>query len=431
MSVIFFTLAARFLGVSDAHGQYIDTFFPPMVPGFNQQDGVTVLSRLRPLYQQQGVQLGSFLANGSVDDRVGYDSNVTGLSHGVGAGLNQLSVAGSAVSDWERDRLGVATSVENHSYFGEPQLDYTDYSASIGGGLTIGEHDLDVGYSHFHFHQLGTDIGAVATTTPVSYDVDAVRSNYQFDVGRFSFVPNIDFRAYQFGSAVIQGQSSNHDYRNRTVLSGGVTTKFALSDQRAILVVIQGSSSDYVHSQVGQPSNDSKSLLMLAGLDYQATGPLRYRLLGGWEVREFDASQFGTSATPVVAASVIWTPTGLTTVTGTVRREILDPQSEQPAGYTYTTLRLVVDHELKLNVLLQGRGSFQSASYLQGGGSTTSYSLGAGVTWLLNQRVRLSADYDFTQQTGPSNAAGTAGLNALTAGNYSRNIMLVGLHFAL
>lgn len=430
------------LGVATgAHAQYVETYFPPALPGFDHDQGVTVLSRLRPLYDQPGVRLGAYTVNAHLDESIGYDSNITGISHGPSSGFIKTSPSISATSNWSRDRLGFSASVDDYSYFSAPAQNYTNYNVAIGGGYTIGRHELNVGYSHLRQHELGTDIGTVASTSPVAYDVDDIRTDYTFDAGRFSFVPNVDVRLFQFGNALVLGQPANQQYRDRTVLSGGVTARYELSDQRGILVVLQGIDSHYIRPQRGQPSSNSKSVLLLAGLDYQATGLWRYRLLGGVEVRDFQAAQFGTRVAPVAEASVIYTPTGLTTVTGLVRREIEDPQSEGVAGYTYTTVGAVVDHELRRNILLQGRANFQAAQYLQGNGSTTSYTLGAGVNWLLNRRVRLSADYDATQQNGSNNGAfigiqqvnTSAGqrVSSLTTGSYNRNVILLGVHLAL
>ncbi len=440
------------LGVSSgARAQYIENYFPTGVPGFDRDQGVTVLSRLRPLYQEPGVRLGAYTVNARLDESVGYDSNILGFKGGPSSGFVRTSPSVSATSNWSRDRFGISASLDNYSYFSAPALSYTNYNLSVGGGYTIGRHDLNIGYSHFRQHETGTDIGAVATTTPLPYDVDAIRADYTVEAGRFSFVPNIDVRLFQFGNAAVVGQPTNQSYRDRTVVLGGVTTRYELSDQRSILVVLQGINSHYIRPQAGQPSNNSKSFLFLAGLDYQATGLWRYRLLAGAEVRAFASSQFGTRAAPIAEANVVYTPTGLTTVTGFVRRQIEDVQSEGTAGYTFTTTGLVVDHELRRNILLQGRASFQAAEFFQSTGTTTSYTLGGGANWLVNRRLRLSADYDFTQQSGPGNAtvvgtqlvntplspgqqlATPAGqqLNTLTTGSYNRNVLLFGVHLAL
>jgi len=426
---------------SGAHAQYVESYFPAGVAALDGQLGVTVLSRLRPLYQEPGVRIGAYTVNAHLDETVGYDSNLTGLNRGLSSGFVETAASASATSNWSRNRLALSAGVNNYSYFSAPGQNYTNYTAAIGGGYTIGRHDLNLAYTHLRQHQRGTDIAAADSTTPLAYDVDDIRSDYTIEAGRFSFTPNIDLRLFQFGSAVVLGQPSNQQFRDRTVLSGGVTTRYGLSDQRGILVVLQGVNSHFIRPQSGVLSNNSRSVLLLAGLDYQASGLWRYRVLGGIEVRDFAASQYGTRTAPIFEASVIYTPTGLTTITGSARRVIEDPQTEQVAGYTYTTIGAVVDHELRRNVLLQGRANFQAAEFLQGGGSATSYTFGGGANWLLNRRVRLSADYDFTQQNGSSSTSvnilrqgsilNTTQVNSITSGSYNRNVVLLGVHLSL
>ena len=42
-----------------------------------------------------------------------------------------------------------------------------------------------------------------------------------------------------------------------------------------------------------------------------------------------------------------------------------------------------MDHEYLRNVLLQVSAAAQRANFLQGGGQASDYSIGAGVTWLV------------------------------------------------
>jgi len=426
---------------SSARAQYVESYFPTGVAGNDLQQGVTVLSRLRPLYSRPGVRLGAYTVNANLDEVVGFDSNITGASRGVSSGFVDTSAAVSATSNWSRNRVSLSAGLDNYSYFSVPGQNYTNYTTSVGGGYTIGRHDLNVAYTHLRQHERGTDIAAINSQTPLPYDVDDIRADYTIESGRFSFTPNVDARLYQFGNAVVLGQPTSQQFRDRTVISGGVTTRYALSDQRGIVVVVQGVNSHFLRPTRGTISNNSKSILLLAGLDYQASGLWRYRVLGGVEVRDFAASQYGTRAAPILDASVIYTPTGLTTITGSARRVIEDPQTEQVAGYTFTTLGLVVDQEVRRNVLLQGRANFQAAEFLQGGSSATSYTLGGGVSWLVNRRVRLSADYDFTQQNGSNSTnvailqqtptLSTAQVNSITSGTYNRNVLLFGVHLGL
>jgi hypothetical protein len=428
-------LAAILVGVavwaSPARAQYLQSYVPRGVPGYGTERGVTVLSRERPSYEAEGVRVGSFVVRPMLGEATGYDSNVSGT--GQGSWLVRTAPAVSAQSDWGRDRLGAALSLDSHIDLDQPRQSRTDWMATIGGGKTIDRNNLNLGYSHLSLHQTATELAAVASDTPVAFQVDDVRSDYTVDFGRLSFTPNVDFRYFTFAGTTVHGAPVPQSYRDRLVSQAGVTVRYSLSEQRNLLLVMTGLDSHYTKPQRGQLSNNSRSVLVLAGIDYLADGMFRYQLLAGGEVRIFAASAYGTHAAPIIEARAIWTPTGLTTVTGSVSREIEDPAAEGTGGYTYSIARIVIDHEYRRDLLLQGRGGVQVAQYLHGGGIQTSFSFGAGATWLVNRNLRASLEYDFTDQSGSGNssARSTQTLNGLSSGGYARNLFLLALRLAL
>ena len=420
------------LGPFAAQAQYVPNYFPD-VPGFGQEQGVTVLSRLRPLYEPLGVQVGGFTVRPLLEESVGYNSNVLGSNPSKGSWLVETRPSVSVGSNWTRNSLGAAISVDDRRYLDQPSLSHTDFQAALGGGYTIGRGDLNLGYSHLSLHQSPTQIGAQPTQTTTPFQIEDFRANYTFDLGRLKITPNIQGSLYRFDNANILGVSTNQDYRNRNVVQGGGEFRYEFATRRSAILALQVINSNFINPQPGGgASPSSTSGRVLAGIDYQASGALRYRLLAGLEVREFSAAQFKTQVAPIVQADVIWTPTGLTTVTGSVLRTIQDPVQAASAGFTFTWARAQVDHELRRNVLLQANTGVQVAEYLQGG-TTTAYYAGAGATWLLSRRVRLSADYLFTVQNGGFSTATApqAGLSSLTTGNYTQNLVLLTLRLGL
>ena len=185
--------------------------------------------RQRPLYEQPGIHAGSFLIKPSLDEATGYDSNPIGVTSAPGSWLLKTSPSVTANSEWSRNSLGVSLSADNYQYWNAPNDNYTNWTAAIGGGYTIGRNDLTLAYSHLSLNQSPGDIGAVPSDTFVHYQVDDIRSAYTFDLGRISFTPNIDARHYYFDNTTIQGVPTSQQYRNRYVLSEGVTTRYALS----------------------------------------------------------------------------------------------------------------------------------------------------------------------------------------------------------
>jgi hypothetical protein len=413
--------------------QNIDEYFPPTVPGYQTGPAVTSESAQLQPYAPLGMHLGDFTVNADLDESTGYNSNVTGFTNAPGSWVVRTAPSLTVNSDWSRDQLGAVFNLVNSQYIMESNQNHSDWTATIGGGYTIGQHDLVLGYSHLSLHEAPTQIGSVLSSTPIPFQVDDVRANYTFDQGRFSFVPRINIQHFQFGDATLENTPFSQQDQNRVETTGELETRYALSDLRSLMLVIEGIDTQYTYTPAGQPSNSSTSFLTMAGIDYPSSGVWRYRLLAGVENRRFVASQYATHTAPIVEASVIWTPTGLTTVTGVLSRTIEDPASAGTGGYTDTRGSLIIDHEYLRNVLLQGRIGFESADYLVGG-AQSNFTVGARARWLLNRNMHLSLDYSFLDQSsGPSsnNITNNVTPGSLTNNGFGQNLILLTLHFAL
>jgi hypothetical protein len=408
--------------------QTIDTYFPPGVGGYDQQLGVTVQSRARPLYAAPGINLDGFNIQPKLDQSLFYNSNPTGIS-GSGTWGSSTSASVSAGSLWSRNSLGLSLGVDTFRYFSLPTLNHTNWNIGLGGGYTIGDSQLVLAYSHQSYAQLGTSIGTVQTQTPILDQTDSAQASYTFNFSRFSVTPDVSVTAYRFGTATVLGVPLNQQYLDRNVLAGGVTTRYAMSDEGGLLVVVRGIDSTYINQQPGVPTNDSRNFLLLGGIDYQAKGVWRYRLLAGVEMSTFAASQYTSSTSPTIQASVIWTPIGTVTVSGSLTRSVQAPQSEGTNGFVLTSANLVTDYEFRRNILFQARGGVQYAQYLQGG-AQTNFTVGAGVSWLLNRNLRLSLDYDTTEQSGSTKFSTPINPNTLVSGQYSQSLLALTLHVA-
>jgi hypothetical protein len=186
------------------------------------------------------------------------------------------------------------------------------------------------------------------------------------------------------------------------------------------LVVVRGTDTNYLEPQIGQPTRNSTGFLLLAGLSDDRDAVWRYRLLLGWEDRQFAAKAYPAHDAPVAEAELIWAPSGMTTVTGTLTRSIEDAAQEGVSGYTYTAGKLTIDHEYARDILLQASSGLQQADFLQGGGRQTAWLFGLGVTWLVNRNARVSATYNYNDQTG-----GGVG----TSSPFSRSLGLLTLQY--
>jgi hypothetical protein len=443
--------AALVLAPLSAHAQIanlslLDQYFQPGVPGYGQAPGVTVLSRSRPDYDPLGVRVGDFVIRPEVNEGIGFNSNVLGTSPAKGSFDIDSQGSVRVNSDWGRNSLGGEITVDDRRLPSESIENRTDWSGTLGGTYEFGRDVLTIAGSHFSLHQDPTGIDAqqftvpgLFTTNPIPYTLDDVRASYAATFGRFGLTPDVDYERLRFSSlkliglngvavpapvgGTIAGVPISQSYRDRDILEGGVTGRYEFAPLRDALLVVRDVNTNYNSSQAAAfgPSRSSNAVEVLAGLDYVADAVWRYRALIGYESRDFDSRQYKTHAAPIVEANVIWQPTGLTTVTGRLLRTIEDAADESVSGYDYTSARLSVDHEYARNILLSGYLGAQRADYLQTTNNETYYGAGAGVTWLVNRNVRLTATDDVTQRESSSNFGP----------NYFQNVTMLQIRLGL
>lgn len=421
VGILVFTLAP-----GGSRAELLSDYFPAGVPGYGTAPGVTVASRQRPDSDPVGLRAGSFVLRPQLEEAFGYDSNVFGSGpRSPGSWVAGTRPSLLIGSDWSRDSIGAYVGVNDQRYLDQPKQSYTDWTASLGGTLSVGRDQLTLSAAHLDLHQSRTDLDALPSDTPIGYQVNDVRTSYMIDLGRISVTPSLAFTTYNYDPTTIFGVPSSQTYRDRDVVQGAVTTRYQLSPQHDVLLVTRALGVNYTAPQPGQPTRNSTGYEVLVGLADQAGAVWQYQVLAGWEVRAFAASQYSTHQAPIAEAAVTWNPSGLTTLTAKLTRSIEDAAQEGIAGYTYTAARLLVDHEARRDLLLHASAGLQYADYLQGGGHAAGLSLGAGATWLVNRHVHLSATYDFTDQRGTSNPS------LQTTGNYVRSVGLLTLRLGM
>ncbi len=412
-----------------AAAQSVQTVFPSGNAGYDQEPGVTVLTRLRPLFEPEGVRVGSFVLSPAASQALIGNTNVFGVS-GSGAFGSQTSASLAANSDWVRDSLAANLGVTETAYTTNPSVSYTDYNVGVGGGYTIGREQLTLDYSHQNSNQLGTSIGTVTSVTPILDQTDTFNAAYTFDLGAVSLTPDLSAGLYRYGNATVGRTSFTQNYLDRNDVAGSLTGRYAMDEEGSVIVVAQGLDSSFPTRLAGQPDQSSQSALLLGGLDYQAKGVWRYQVLVGVEYRAFSASQYEAATAPILEGNVIWSPTPLNTVTGTVSRLVEEPQAGGSNGFVLTSLHLQADHEFLPYLYGEARGGVQIAQYLQSG-SQNVFTLGAGANLLLNRRVRLSFDFDYTQQSGTYQANEDVGMRGAVTNAYRQDLAIVALHFAI
>lgn len=416
---------------SPAGAQLLDPLISPNIGGFANDAGVTVISRERSDYEAGGIRAGSFVIRPRLTAGGGYESNVLGTARPRGSPFIETSGGVEAVSDVSRVNLAASLAVDDVRYLDEPRQSFTNWAARIGGSYDVGRDVVSLRYEHLNLNQTARDLDvAQQLDQTIQFSIDRAQLSYRANFNRVFLTPAFEVSSYAYSNGSAGNVNYRQDYRDRVVLSPSLTAGYELSPRRNVIAVVREASASYSNQLPGVASRDFDDIAVLGGIDYDATGLVRLRALVGYEVRLFKSAQYRTIQAPIAELAAIWTPTGLTTLTAGVTRRIQDSADETTAGYTETSARLRVDHEYLRNVLLQANAGVYFNEYRDGGDQRL-YTFGAGVTYLLNRNIGISATYDIQGRQSGSDNRGVRINGQTLGGDYISNRGLLQIRFGL
>ena len=390
-----------------ALAQLVDAFFPPGIIGYNTDVGVTVATRARPDFDPLGIQLGSITVRPSFSEGLGYDSNPVLRPPSPGFATRTSPVVNSTLavqvnSRWSKDNFSAYLSANDFRYPSASSQDTTNFTGSLGQTINIGEDILTGAVSHVSQSQTSRDLDTPPLDRAGVFTIDNVRLTYAANRGPFYFYPQLNYTAWRYDNVTSFGKPLNQTYRNRDIADASLLVKYGEALLRDFAAVLRGASIHYTNPEAGQPNRDATTFAALVGIDNAASSVWRTRLLVGYQARQFTSPALRATAAPIVEANVTWSPSGLTTITGSATRAIQDAAAEFTQSYTYNEVQLSIDHELLRNLLLRAYVDYQRADNQQGGGHETIEAAGASATWLMNRNMRLSGSYDYTTKHATS-----------------------------
>jgi hypothetical protein len=430
--------AVCLLGPVHARAQLIDQYLNPNIPGYGTNPGVTVASRQRPEYDPEGIRYDGFTFTPVLSETAGYDDNVTGTASPRGSALIETNPSLGIATGWSDTQFDASLSADNVEYLQQSNQSYTNWTAAIGASHDFGRDTLSVGYTHLNLYQTPQQLDSPLLSSAIAYRVDDARGSYKVDLGRAYLLPTIEVSAYSYDNGTVEGQPYLQAYRDRFVYAPSLEAGYEFASRRRVVIILRDAQANYNAAPPNAPRENFNDASILAGLAYDFDGDIAARLLAGYEQRNFPAHVYKTISAPIVEGSVTWTPTELTTLTGTAARYIEDAAAEGTTGYTETAIKLNLDHEYLRNVILSAHAALYLDDYAAGfdsnGGSQSYFTGGIGASWLLSRTLRLAADYTYSarrSKDGVEFPTLAAPVDTFFGGNYSANTFRLTLRFAL
>ncbi|MFC7051926.1 outer membrane beta-barrel protein [Hansschlegelia quercus] len=384
----------------------------PRLPGFPADDP----------YAPLGVRAGAFVLRPTIEAGGGYDSNPDRLDKGgKGSAFYRLRGGLDAVSDWERHEVAVRVDGQMRRFTDSERTGYEPQgSAVVDGRLDVTERT-----------QLLSEARASVTTsrpgdpdTPTGLKGDEIQKSFGGTLGVSQTFNRLSFKLEGLADRYLFNDSK---LRDGTIRDNGdriynayelrLRGAYDLSPMLQPFAEVAIDTRDY-DLRTGDDGRrlGSDGYAARVGATFEAARLITGELAVGYGRQRPNEKELKDTDGLLIDGAVIWSPSALTTVTGSAKTALQETTLAGSGGVLVRSFGLAVEHRLRRNFIVTARADYERSRY-RGIGR-----IDDGVTLALETEYRLSRSLSLISSVSHER------LNSSEAGeDYKASIVEVGL----
>jgi hypothetical protein len=382
--------------------------------------GQTIFDRPRPDYDPLGVRLDGFLLFPSFSVRQLYNSNIYATEKNVKDDfITMIEPSVDLKSDWNNHSLSFHADAAIARHWNETTENFEDFTLAGAGRLDVSRQTqifAGLGYRLRHEERGSPD--DVGGKEPTEFSIASVGLGVQQSFNRLSFRLDGTLDRYSYtDTPAFGGGKIDQSDRDRDQLLLKLRTAYEFAPLREIYLLTNVNQRLYRQSRDNSGvDRDSKGFEVAIGLKYDLTGVTFIDFFLGYSQQDYQDPSLKTAKGPSGGLKLTWNVTTLTTVSGTISREIEETTVGNSSSYFSTKAEARVDHELLRNLILTAFLAYQQDSFQGIDRDDSYYRAGFGTRYMFNRN--LSAEGGYTYRHRDSNVANS---------NFSENIVFVRL----
>ncbi|MFW5634466.1 MAG: outer membrane beta-barrel protein [Erythrobacter sp.] len=372
-----------------------------------QAAGPSPLERARPEFDPVGARIGSFELHPYAEAQGDWNSNVLARPEDeVDDTMLTLDAGLDVESLWRRHRV-TARAYARQTIHGELTTeDVFEAGARVNGVYDISRETYLRGGVTADF--LAEDRTAITNVSqarePTRFRRFGATAALGHELGDFELTFDAALSTLDFDDAIaVDGTEIEQDFRDSIYMRGALTIAYDISPSVAAVVRGQVDRLDYTSDAIGpeELDRDTTGFAIEGGVRMQLTSLLFGEVRAGYLQRNSEDDRLPGASGLSFGANMQWDVTPLTTLRLFADRQVEESGSLFNSGNIRSQVRLVAEHELLRNLILDGElrlaridsvGQFEEQA--------DEYRVRAGVTYLANRRLRLFARFSRFERMG-------------------------------
>ena len=316
----------------------------------------TVSNMDRHEFTPDGIRMGNYMVIPTIGAAVIFDDNIFAIdSEKVSDVRTELSSGIQFKSQLPRHVLDFSLDGKIVSYAENTDQDYANYRAKVDSALHFDSaHTLSASVSSLLKHEERDDpLMTLTTKEPVPILEHRASIGITRDVGRLygtlaAGAQRVDYTNVYSISGVLLDQDS----RDTDTFSAQTKIGYRFSPGFEFVTKMRALRSENRGNALGNFS--SWGYEAVAGLAFETNPLLRWRILGGYGVRDYDNAKLDDIATSLLEADFQWLPTQRLTIYGTLSRQIDEAIDLNGSGVVQSIAKLRAEYEIFHNLVLSG-----------------------------------------------------------------------------
>lgn len=365
----------------------------------NPVRGQSILARPRTDYDPVPIPVGSFQLYPAINVGTYYDSNIFALqSGGPDDVVMKINPTVSFLSNWGRHAFAITALGDINFYAYDRNQDYQGGAIQAEGRYDISEQTWLAGTGGYQrvTELKGSPADPGNAIGPSQYNLYSAGAEFYRGVGILSAKANYDFGYYEYSNLdIIGGTTVSQSARDRA--QHKVTGELVYAVSENFKPFMRGGYNWRTYTNTGLHSSNGYFVDVGSRMDFGGVTTAEAYI--GYMSQDYYNFSSGTVDAVDFGANILWNVTSLTSIELNTRRSIEETTIGAASSYLATEASANIAHELRRDLVLQGRVIWDGLDYQEIQRHDDLYDVGTGLRYYINRHFYGDFTYDFQRRT--------------------------------
>lgn len=343
-----------------------------------------------------GIRMGTYMFYPSAGAALVYDDNIYGSDRSKeGDFRTELTPELRFKSDLPRHVFDFSLDGKIVNYVDHSELDYANYRARADAALHFDSaHTIAISASSLLSHdEAGDPLYELSAAEPIAHYEHAAAIGITRDVGRLYGTLAAGYTRRDYSDVrSTSGGVLDQDRRDSDTWIGEFKTGYRISPGFEIIGKLR--TSRIYNDGDGTARRDAWSYEALAGFAFETNPLLKWSILGGYGIRDYDARGLDDLNTSLLQADVQWSPTRKLTIYGTLYRQLEDSFTLDGNGIVRQGVKAKAEYEVAHNTILTGTLTYRDDDFLGVRRNDRHFAARVGVDYYLSNNWLFTFGYE-------------------------------------